>query len=50
LHACDVVVLGRSTIGLEALLIGTHIIGVRPADEIGWIIPPYLEDYLSSAP
>jgi hypothetical protein len=50
LKSCDAVVIGRSTIGLEAMLVGVHVIGVRPASEIGWIVPPYLEEFLADAP
>jgi hypothetical protein len=35
---------------LEALIAGAYIIAVKPADEIGWIVPPYLEDYLAKVP
>jgi hypothetical protein len=50
LHACDGVVLGRSTIGLEALLVGKIFLAVHPGDNTGWIIPPYLQEYLAEAP
>jgi hypothetical protein len=50
LKACKVVIMGRSTIGLEALISGTYIISINPVEEAGSIVPPYLEEYLSRAP
>ncbi|HNT23096.1 MAG TPA: hypothetical protein PKM21_01935 [Anaerolineales bacterium] len=50
LQACDVVITGRSTIGLEALLVKTPVITVWPPESTGWAIPPYLQEYLEQAP
>lgn len=48
LNACDVLVLGRSTLGLEALLCDKPLIVVRPPDKAGRNLPPYLRDYLDT--
>lgn len=50
LNSCDVILLGRSTIGLEALIIGKYPIVIYPENKTGWILPPYLKDYLELAP
>jgi hypothetical protein len=50
LNACDVIVLGRSTMGLEALMVKKHLIALHPPDEKGWIVPPYLKEYLAALP
>ncbi|HNB51106.1 MAG TPA: hypothetical protein PK530_04155 [Anaerolineales bacterium] len=50
LNGCDVIVLGRSTIGLEALIMGKYPIVILPENSTGWILPPYLQDYLAIAP
>ena len=46
LGACAAILLGRSTMGLEALIVGKPMIAIHPANEKGWIVPPYLHDYL----
>lgn len=50
LNGCDVVLLGRSTIGLEALMLGKYLIVIHPENGAGWILPPYLYEYLDMAP
>ncbi len=50
LNGCDVVLLGRSTIGLEALMLGKYLIVIHPENGAGWILPPYLHEYLDMAP
>jgi len=48
LNACDVLVFGRSTLGLEALLLDKPLIVVRPPGKVGLNLPPYLHDYLDA--
>jgi hypothetical protein len=50
LNSCEVVLLGRSTLGLEALIVGKPLIVIYPANTTGWIMPPYLQEYLELAP
>ena len=50
LDNCDAILLGRSTIGLEALIIGKYPITIYPKHEAGWVLPPYLREYLEIAP
>jgi hypothetical protein len=45
-----VLILGRSTLGVESLLVGKPLICVQPPENKGWILPPYMQDYLSAMP
>jgi len=50
LGACDTVVIGRSTLGLEALIAGCSILIVQPPAQRGWITPPYVDEYVRDLP